>query len=52
MVSFSGRACGQKKNAKNGNGSFMNIYRAIKEEMLVPVHPAGWPFIALFQLLR
>jgi len=26
----------------------MNIYRAIKEEMLVPIHPAGWPFIALF----
>ena len=26
----------------------MNIYRAIKEEMLVPIHRAGWPFIALF----
>ena len=26
----------------------MNIYRAIKEEMLVPIHPAGWPFITLF----
>ena len=26
----------------------MNIYRAIKEEMLVPIHPAGWPFIMLF----
>jgi len=41
----------RKKNAKNGNGSFMNIYRAIKEEMLVPVHPAGWPFIALFSAI-
>ena len=29
----------------------MNIYRAIKEEMLVPVHPAGWPFIALFSAI-
>ena len=26
----------------------MNIYRAIREEMLVPIHRAGWPFIALF----
>ena len=26
----------------------MNIYKAIKEEMLVPVHPAGWPFIFIF----
>ena len=33
---------------KNESGSFMNIYRAIKEEMLVPIHPAGWPFITLF----
>ena len=29
----------------------MNIYRAIKEEMLVPIHPAGWPFIALFSAI-
>ncbi len=26
----------------------MHIYKAIKEEMLVPIHPAGWPFILLF----
>ena len=26
----------------------MNIYRSIKEEVLVPIHRAGWPFIALF----
>ncbi len=26
----------------------MNIYKAITEEMLVPVHPAGWPFIFIF----
>ena len=29
----------------------MNIYRAIREEMLVPIHPAGWPFIALFAVV-
>ena len=29
----------------------MNIYRAIKEEMLVPIHRAGWPFIALFAVI-
>ena len=29
----------------------MNIYRAIREEMLVPIHPAGWPFIALFAVI-
>jgi len=29
----------------------MNIVTAIKEEMLVPIHPAGWPFIALFALV-
>ena len=26
----------------------MNIYRAIKEEVFVPIHPAGWPFIGIF----
>ena len=30
------------------NGTSMNIYKAIKEEMLVPIHPAGWPFIFIF----
>ena len=49
MVKFSGRI-GQKKNAK-WSEPFMNIYRAIKEEMLVPIHPAGWPFIALFSAI-
>lgn len=29
----------------------MNIYRAIREEVLVPIHPAGWPFIALFAVI-
>ena len=26
----------------------MNIYKAITNEVLVPIHPAGWPFIFLF----
>ena len=26
----------------------MNIIEAIKDDMLVPIHPAGWPFIGLF----
>jgi phosphatidylserine decarboxylase len=29
----------------------MNIFSAIREEMLVPIHPAGWPFIGLFVAL-
>ncbi len=29
----------------------MNIYRAIREEVLVPIHPAGWPFIIVFALV-
>lgn len=29
----------------------MNIVTAIREEMLVPVHPAGWPFIGLFAVV-
>lgn len=29
----------------------MNITRAIKEEMLVPIHPAGRPFIVCFALV-
>ena len=28
----------------------MNIYKAITEEVLVPIHPAGWPFIFIFVL--
>ncbi len=28
----------------------MNIYKAFTEEVLVPIHPAGWPFIFLFVL--
>ena len=28
----------------------MNIYKSVKEEVLVPIHPAGWPFIFLFVL--
>jgi len=29
----------------------MNIIIAIREEMLVPIHPAGWPFIGLFAVV-
>ena len=29
----------------------MHILTAIREEMLVPIHPAGWPFIGLFGVL-
>ena len=29
----------------------MNILTAIREEMLVPIHPAGWPFIGLFAVV-
>ncbi len=28
----------------------MNIYKSVMKEVLVPVHPAGWPFIFLFVL--
>ena len=28
----------------------MNIYKSVKDEVLVPIHPAGWPFIFLFIL--
>ena len=29
----------------------MNILKSVKEELLVPIHPAGWPFIFLFWLI-
>jgi len=29
----------------------MNIYKSITEEVLVPIHPAGWPFIFVFVLV-
>jgi phosphatidylserine decarboxylase len=29
----------------------MNIYKSVTEEVLVPIHPAGWPFIFLFVLI-
>jgi phosphatidylserine decarboxylase len=29
----------------------MHIFKSIKEEVFVPVHPAGWPFIFLFWLV-
>lgn len=29
----------------------MNIIRAIREEVFVPIHPAGWPFILAFGLV-
>jgi len=29
----------------------MNIYKSVTEEVLVPIHPAGWPFIFLFWLV-
>ncbi|MGU9961399.1 MAG: phosphatidylserine decarboxylase [Candidatus Puniceispirillales bacterium WSBS_2018_MAG_OTU23] len=28
----------------------MNILKAVRENMLVPIHPAGWPFIAIFAI--
>ena len=29
----------------------MNIITAIREEILVPIHPAGWPFIGAFAVV-
>jgi phosphatidylserine decarboxylase len=29
----------------------MNIYKSVKDEVLVPIHPAGWPFIFIFILV-
>ena len=29
----------------------MNIFKSVKDEVLVPIHPAGWPFIFLFFLV-
>ena len=29
----------------------MNIFKSFKDEVLVPIHPAGWPFIFLFILV-
>ena len=29
----------------------MNIYRAIREEVFVPIHPAGWPFVIAFAVI-
>ena len=29
----------------------MNIFKSFKDEVLVPIHPAGWPFIFLFILI-
>lgn len=29
----------------------MNVYKSILKEVLVPIHPAGWPFIFLFWLV-
>ena len=29
----------------------MNILKSFKDEVLVPIHPAGWPFILLFILV-
>ena len=28
----------------------MNIYKSVTKEVLVPIHPAGWPFIFIFIL--
>ncbi len=28
----------------------MNIFKSVKDEIFVPIHPAGWPFIFLFVL--
>ncbi len=29
----------------------MNIFKSVKEEVLVPIHPSGWPFIFLFWIV-
>ena len=29
----------------------MNVLKSFKDEVLVPIHPAGWPFIFLFILV-
>ena len=29
----------------------MNVFKSFKDEVLVPIHPAGWPFIFLFVLV-
>ena len=29
----------------------MNVFKSFKDEILVPIHPAGWPFIFLFILV-
>jgi phosphatidylserine decarboxylase len=29
----------------------MNVFKSFKDEVLVPIHPAGWPFIFLFILV-
>ena len=29
----------------------MHIYESIRQSMFVPIHPAGWPFIAIFALV-
>ena len=29
----------------------MNIFKSFKDEVLVPIHPAGWPFIFIFILV-
>ena len=29
----------------------MNVFQSVKKEVLVPIHPAGWPFIFLFWLV-
>ena len=34
-----------------GKVKLMNIFKSVKEEVLVPIHPAGWPFIFLFWLV-
>ena len=33
-----------------GKVKSMNIFTSFKEEVLVPIHPSGWPFIFLFWL--
>ena len=29
----------------------MNIFKSFRDEVLVPIHPAGWPFVFLFILI-
>ena len=29
----------------------MHIFEAIRQALFVPIHPAGWPFVAIFAVI-